>query len=43
MLEKYGSVRSLRLMTLTDSNQKYAFITYTSTEEAQEAVVKVLL
>jgi heterogeneous nuclear ribonucleoprotein R len=44
LFEKWGTIRDLRLMMdpLTNLNKGYAFVTYATKEEAQEAVKQVV-
>lgn len=45
LFEKYGKIYDLRLMMdpLSGTNRGYAFVTYTSKEEAERATLEVII
>lgn len=45
LFEKYGKIYDLRLMMdpLSGTNRGYAFVTYTTKEEAEKATVEVII
>jgi len=45
LFEKYGKIYDLRLMMdpLSGTNRGYAFVTYTTKEEAERATIEVII